>query len=266
MKETLVMSALKLQVANKIMHEDQQVISSLRKDAAEAKKLAVISSQKEADASMLVESLRVEISTLKRQVREKTDEASSLFSTAAAGLTVSDAEVDQMMASMNVRPAGYSQSFGDTGGSYRVPTARTVTPFQEWKLQQYIWSPDIPRPEDIEAEKMRLYRGEGEDPGVVAEILDDTFHNIKSRHSSRNKKRPPSTPFGNAMERARSRGDDALRAQTAGGGRRAHTAPRNASSEELLSSKFPGISKIRQRVSSAQQVNRGELDGDKSIF
>lgn len=252
MKEALVMSALKLQVANKLIQSDELVISALRKDAAEAKKLSVVSAQKEADAAELVESLRVEISALKRQVREKTDEASRLHTTAATALTISDAEVDQMMALMiGSRPSTQATSFGDSARS----SSRCLTPFNDWKLQHYIWSPDIPRKEEFDAEKERRSRGEGEDPRMITQLLDETFINTNFKNSTRNKKRPPSTPFGNAMEmRTMTAGSNVRTLQSAGG--------TNKSSNDLLSSKFPGISKIRQRVATAQQINPGVIDND----
>jgi hypothetical protein len=277
MKESLVFSALKLQVATKVIRDDEQIIASLRKDCGEVKKLSVISGQKEADASNLVESLRVEVSTLKRQMREKTDEASSLYATTSVALSVSDAEVDHMMAKMmggagggggGGRPVTQSSQYDESGQMQRLKP-RGITPFQDWKLQNYIWSPDIPTKDAFDAEKVRRSRGEGEAPQAVLGMLDEAFRNMKSPGGARHSKRPPSTPFASAVGASRARtsgssgggngGGGELRAVTAGMQGRSASTPQ-LSSRDLLSQKFPGISKIRQRVATKQQVGRGEID------
>ena len=216
MKESLVNSSLKLQVANKIISEDDILIASLRKDSAEARKLAVIAQGKEADASELLESLRVEISSLKRQLREKTDEASSLFATSAASLTVSDAEVDSMMGNA-IRPMTQSTKYDGYGNEIR-PMKKELTPFQDWKLTHYIFSPEIPKKEDIQMEKERIARGDGEHPAMVTGMLDQAFSNME-RSKTAHSKRLPKTPFSQAVTRARSGQMESLRAVTASGRR-----------------------------------------------
>jgi hypothetical protein len=268
MKENLVAAALKLQVAGRIIHEDETTISALRKDAAEAKKQYIIATKKEAEAAELIDALRVEVSLLKRQLREKTDEASSLFATSAASLTISDAEVDQMFARFN-RPNTREWSGADGSSDNFSPSSRgrPMTSFQEWKLQKFIWSPDAPKFDDWHVAKEEERKKDLRDDAAYMEsLVDDSMRLAPRRYTAAN--RQPMSPFGEAMAvRARSRESAAIKREQMAltdGGKRAQTTAgrrRNNFAENQADNKFPGIT-IRDRAATSNQL----LSGKKSHF
>lgn len=69
MKESLVATALRLQIATKLSAEDESTISILRKEAAEAKKNELIAKNRSIEALELINSLKMEITSLKRKLK-----------------------------------------------------------------------------------------------------------------------------------------------------------------------------------------------------
>jgi hypothetical protein len=160
MKEVLVSTALQLQVSQKASADDELTINYLRKLATESK-ISEISAKKHAlEASEVIESLKVEIASLKRQLKEpskqtNTNSQSSLylnaindygeeetapnnFSPAMSKFSNifidADVEVERMIATpkKNIfRPS--------TGGN-----PHRTTPFQQWKINKFIFSSDAP--------------------------------------------------------------------------------------------------------------------------
>lgn len=141
--EQLVNSALKLQVAIKVSDDDAITLSQLRKEAHESKKEALIAKKSEETATSIIQDLRIEISCLKRKLKEAqvnghvsnnnsdeivtsggpTQNESRNFS------AIADDEVDKLMVKALQLNA-------------LNPKIGAPTPFQSWKTQQYLWSPD----------------------------------------------------------------------------------------------------------------------------
>eukprot|EP01041_Mallomonas_annulata_P009702 gene9702-20164_t len=162
MKESVVAAGLKLQVAVKVVHDDEITMRTLRKEALESKKECIVA-QKRADTAVeLVQALRLEVSSLKRQLRTIKEQAgvpaeSEMAASNNSPLRRADAEVDAMMSRCNDGPwertnmsrGASSQSQGrlmsSQGSRSQTPLKKSIyTPFQEWKIQRYLWTPDTP--------------------------------------------------------------------------------------------------------------------------
>lgn len=70
MKESLVAVALRLQVAVKVSQTDEQTTVELRKDCSTARKSALIANKRADAAAEIIQALKIEISSLKRKVKE----------------------------------------------------------------------------------------------------------------------------------------------------------------------------------------------------
>jgi hypothetical protein len=145
LKESLVSVALRLQVSIRVAQDDEHTIASLRKDALEAKKQS-LNAQKQAEvAAEIIQTLKIEISSLRRQLRDlhltrhSPDRGADMPPlSAGADVTQSnsfleaDADVERMMAK---KPT--YQLPPDLGGQ-----PDKATPFQQWKMQEFLWTPD----------------------------------------------------------------------------------------------------------------------------
>lgn len=152
MKEAVVSAGIKLQASIKVMHEDQDTIKLLRKDALDAKKKA-FSEMKRADgASELVHALRLEVGALKRQMKSIKDDSvaeEGLLSNSSSNNPIkrADIEVEQMFQRSG---SGKHKSPPKTTSSLTLSmstsfnASQSFTPFQEWKMQKFLWTPDTP--------------------------------------------------------------------------------------------------------------------------
>lgn len=153
MKEAVVSAGIKLQASIKVIHEDQDTIKSLRKDALDAKKKAFSEIKRADGAAELVHALRLEVSALKRQLKSIKDESAAadegllLGSFSSNPTKRADIEVEQMfqrsLSSRQRSPPRTPSSIISTTTSAFQPS-QAFTPFQEWKMQKYLWTPDTP--------------------------------------------------------------------------------------------------------------------------
>jgi hypothetical protein len=151
MKEDLVAVALRLQVSNQMTGLDNFTISSLRNEVTEARRDASIANKQFIEASDCIMSLKREILSLKRKVKEiqseHDEEEDPIFTmpkddTNAHGTTMgfggassfgeeADRDVDRMMSS--------KIKISLLNG---ISTSAKTTTFQEWKMQQFLFAPD----------------------------------------------------------------------------------------------------------------------------
>lgn len=143
MKESLVAVALRLQVSSIALKEDEIAIIALRKEAEEARMKTILAQKQAADAAGIIDTLRLEISSLKRKLREIPADGKPLLAAASnhsalppsVNLGVqADIEVDEMMAKGLDIPV-----LRNTGGN-----VGNATSFQKWKMQKFMWTPDTP--------------------------------------------------------------------------------------------------------------------------
>ena len=137
LKESLVATSLKLQLAGKLAEADATTIQSLRKELFESRKAASISQKREEAASEIIQALRYEIAHLKRQVRDAKAESASSATIGHSNLQQeADQFVDQLMRRRDIT---YSpERLTSTSGG------ASPTPFQQWKIENFLWAPDTP--------------------------------------------------------------------------------------------------------------------------
>ena len=131
-----MVSALKMQVAVKIVNDDEATIQALRKDAAEARKTAIAATKDLEEATALVQDLRLELGALKRKLAEVQDleGRKEIAFVPPPSQKTTDSEVDALMKLEKLKMA---ESFGG-----RI--AAEATPFQEWKMNRFLYSSDTP--------------------------------------------------------------------------------------------------------------------------
>lgn len=146
MKEELVNAALRLQVAIKMSEEDNLTLTSLRRQAEESRISELVAKKQATEADAIIQTLRIEISSLKRRLKEKGEQPvvaqnsssqSSATNPSFDSVNVfeqADDEVDSMFANAN------KISFHpDVGGQPQLASG-----FQQWKIQKFLYSPDTP--------------------------------------------------------------------------------------------------------------------------
>lgn len=162
MKESLVAVALRLQVSYQINEMDEKTINELRKEVSDARMSALSANKQFSEAADVILSLKREISSLKRQMKDvrntdlpnpnappqlampgqthstgsPTPKAINLGGQSSFGQQA-DADVDKMMAMPLYKP-----TLGAGGKPLNSPIKSSQTPFQEWKMQQYVYAPD----------------------------------------------------------------------------------------------------------------------------
>ncbi len=136
LREGLVVSALKMQVAVKMVNDDEATIQALRKDAEEARKTAITATKDLEEATALVQDLRLELGALKRKLAEVQDVGGrkEIAFVPPPAQKTTDTEVDALMKLEKLKMA---ESFGG-----RI--AAEATPFQEWKMNRFLYSSDTP--------------------------------------------------------------------------------------------------------------------------
>lgn len=160
MQESLVSVALKLQVAIKVSKDDEVTISNLRKASEESRKEALEATKQATAADNIIKSLKLEISSLKRKLKES-QQYSHLYASNESDLQgnknfteVADAEVDVIMngtatggQELPLHPDLIDLLDTSTRKSRELTKSTTnnkvVTPFQVWKIQNYIKTPDM---------------------------------------------------------------------------------------------------------------------------
>ena len=141
-KEQLVTSVLRLQISARMSEADELTITTLRNEVAEAKRRAMVSDKQSSTASSLIQQLNNEISSLKKNLREAhlVNLANpNLTSDAANGnlIAAADNEVEQM-----VYRAATPHTSNVLANALSQP--ESLTPFQQWKVDKFLWSPDTP--------------------------------------------------------------------------------------------------------------------------
>lgn len=146
MKENLVSIALRFQVAERMAEEDGRTLVSLRKEANEARLNELSAKKQAAEATEIILALRIEVSSLKRAMKEMQADKSfrGTGSSAGGGGTGQDggakifAQADQEVEDMFARSAR-AHILPNTGGDMKQ-----LTSFQQWKIQKFLYSPDTP--------------------------------------------------------------------------------------------------------------------------
>lgn len=135
-KEQVVAVALRLQVAVKCAQQDEVTTVELRRDASEARLNAAIANKRVEEATEIIQTLKLEISSLKRKVRELQAQDEELPDVNSASLhTLASVDVDKMTFNLENKV----KTLRNTGGH-----PERATPFQQWKMQKFIFTPDTP--------------------------------------------------------------------------------------------------------------------------
>lgn len=153
--------ALRLQVQAKVSQGDEFTISQLQNEVAMAKAEAIAAKKQGNEAAEIITSLNLEISSLKRRVkeREKSDSAANKDANNPLNpLNMQDAadeEVDEMMR-RGVHGAPFGMALQEDSDA-KVALNRDIytrrvkdntidrvisTPFQRWKMEQFLFVPD----------------------------------------------------------------------------------------------------------------------------
>ena len=128
--------ALRLQVAVKCAQQDEVTTVELRRDATEARLNAAVANKRVEEASEIIQTLKLEISSLKRKVRELQAQDEELPDVNTASLhSLAGADVDKMAFNLENKV----KAPRNTGGH-----PERATPFQQWKMQKFIFTPDTP--------------------------------------------------------------------------------------------------------------------------
>lgn len=169
MKEALVAVALRLQVSYQINDMDEMTMLELRKECSDARMAALSANKQFQEASDLILGLKREISSLKRQMKDVRNmdlpnpnaapqlapvaSLSAAFASPAKkgeGAPIhigghssfgaeADAEVDRLMSKPLYSPAPLALP---PGRGLASPLRSKQTPFQDWKMQQFLYAPD----------------------------------------------------------------------------------------------------------------------------
>ncbi len=139
-KETLVSTALRLQVAIKVAQEDELTMSSLLAQAEAAKAKEIMATRKVEEAADTINSLSIEVNSLKRRLRALESEknagngrsSSQHFDNINA---IADEEVEEL----------FQQDVKSQIPNYIDPAvANAATPFDRWKMNSFLYAPDTP--------------------------------------------------------------------------------------------------------------------------
>lgn len=129
-------------MAIKISQEDELTIASLQQQAADSKTKEILANRNAAEAADMITSLNFEINQLRRKL--KISEEKNGGATGGGGnsneiyqmsYAAADAEVDAMLGNNNGFPP---TKFVDK------KVAESATPFERWKMNEFIFSPDTP--------------------------------------------------------------------------------------------------------------------------
>lgn len=128
--------ALRLQVAVKVAQHDERTTVELRRDCSEAKINAAIANKRADEAAEIIQALKIEISSLKRKLRELQTADDELPDVNGASLhALASVEVDKLAFNSQNKV----KFAPNTGGH-----PENATPFQQWKMQHFVWTPDTP--------------------------------------------------------------------------------------------------------------------------
>lgn len=145
-KESLISVALRLQVAIKVSKEDEITIASLQTQALDARTKELLANRQAHEAAEMINSLTLEINALKRKLKAHSDAEKSQLEKINAQNNqmqneIADFEVDEMNEQKDmdkIIPLTNAAVLGDN-----KPPA-TATPFERWKMNQFLYSPDTP--------------------------------------------------------------------------------------------------------------------------
>jgi hypothetical protein len=136
LKESLISTTSKLQVASSAIKCDETTILYLRRDLQESRKQANIAVEREKAATELIQSLRLEILHLKHRLQESDDIQQHAFTGSQSSVfNDADRQVNSMMQRRGVKP---------TEAESLVREKDRLTHFQEWKMKKFLWAPDTP--------------------------------------------------------------------------------------------------------------------------
>ena len=171
-------TALRLHVAIKVTQDDETTIVALRKDAEDARREAFEAKAQANEANGIIQSLRLEICSLKRKLKDvnfgssnnnnnvrgnartkgngndddldslsinMTEEQAEIFSRTA------DSEVDDMMATFEQAMMLAPKRFGDKSRKNSNKDDTDVMPFQQWKMEKFIYTAEMPRVSESDA-------------------------------------------------------------------------------------------------------------------
>jgi hypothetical protein len=130
-----------LQVAIKVTQEDEATISMLQTQAADSKMKEILALRNAQEASDMITSLNFEINLLKRKLKiAEADKQGTIPGTSSNEMyqmsyAAADSEVDAML--------GGADAFGATR-FVEKQIAESATPFERWKMNQFLYSPDTP--------------------------------------------------------------------------------------------------------------------------
>lgn len=167
-KDKLVASSLKLQVATKALENDDTTIKQLRRDLFEAQKVSHDAVSKQEIAADLIQALRLEVIQLNRRMKDQMSiEDTSHSIPQSAIYQEADNQVEKMMYSKGIRFNTASTTPMQTGTLEVCHEPRgdnRPTDFQEWKMKRFLWAPDTPG------------ASENCDSDVVNELLHASMH------------------------------------------------------------------------------------------
>lgn len=145
-KESLISVALRLQVAIKVSQEDEITITSLQAQANESKTREIASERMAQEAGEMITSLTYEINLLKRKLKLLEEKANASQPHGSRDTyKIADMEVDAMKSKSK-----HSFDKGNIGSEIM----ESATPFDQWKMNQFIFSPDTPAASDNYDEKV----------------------------------------------------------------------------------------------------------------
>jgi hypothetical protein len=119
-----------------MVEEDEFTITALQNEATEARKNALVANKQSVEATEMISLLNIEINSLKRKIRAIESEKIKRTGDGSyqAIATIADQEVDTMLRN--------NESFTSLSSSPTHVKTATATPFQRWKIEQFLYAPD----------------------------------------------------------------------------------------------------------------------------
>jgi hypothetical protein len=167
-KECLVATSLKLQVAAKALENDEVTIKHLRKDLVDAQQKSEEAISKQVIAADLIQALRLEIIQLNRRMKDQMSGEDVTHSIPQSAIfQEADNQVEQLMFKKGIQFQSSSLMAPPSLKVNHVKEPRgnnRPSDFQEWKMKKFLWAPDTPA------------GSENHDEEVVSELLQATLH------------------------------------------------------------------------------------------
>jgi len=141
-KESLVSTALKLQVAIKIAQDDELTISSLQQQLEHAKTKEIIATKQAEEALETINVLKIEVNSLRRRFQEP-----EKLTTNAAAQNLANMKEHE---AINAHADKEVENMLNTVFATEVPrdihsnVLSKATPFEQWKMNEFLFTPNTP--------------------------------------------------------------------------------------------------------------------------